>query len=504
MKFPDPTRLWTRRKLLETGTAVVATGLLPKTLRGQCAAGAAALVNPQPVPAGPMTVSTVAVSATPAGSIPLSFMGLAFDKVEITHGYLNGSNTHLINLCKSLGPGVFRLGGDSVDSTVWTPNGAGSVTGQVAPSDITNLAAFIAATGWKCIYGVNLGGSYNGTTTPTLAAQEVAFATTAFGSSLAGILIGNEEDNWGVTGSYYPGNWSLAQFMNLWTTYRNAILAAVPGTVFVGPEAAAKSSTWTKPFAIGETSSNMSLITQHYYRGDGTSPSSTAAQLISPDTTLTGNVLSSLSSAKASTGLPFRLTESSSYFDGGVSGASNAFASTLWIIDFLFNLAQYGAAGVCLSAGPGGTDSPMGIPSSGVVDAVRPMFYGMKFFTFAGVGTLYSTSIQAGSLNATAYTVRSASGGLNLVVNNKDATQNLQLSVQLPQTISTATLVQLAQLSSGATAPSLSATSGVTIQGATIDLDGSIAPGASYTLAANGSQITCYVPALSAVLIQMS
>jgi hypothetical protein len=78
----------------------------------------------------------------------------------------------------------------------------------------------------------------------------------------------------------------------------------------------------------------------------------------------------------------------------------------------------------------------------------------------------------------------------------------LQLTAQLPQTVNSATLLQLAQLSSGATGPSLSATTGVTIQGAQVNVDGTFSASAGYTLSASGPQVTCYVPALSAVLIQ--
>jgi len=86
----------------------------------------------------------------------------------------------------------------------------------------------------------------------------------------------------------------------------------------------------------------------------------------------------------------------------------------------------------------------------------------------------------------------------------KDATQNLQLTAQLPQSANAATLLAMTQLSSGATAPSLAASSGVTIQGASIAIDGTFSPGAAYTLGAGSSRITCYVPALSAVLIQIT
>jgi hypothetical protein len=74
----------------------------------------------------------------------------------------------------------------------------------------------------------------------------------------------------------------------------------------------------------------------------------------------------------------------------------------------------------------------------------------------------------------------------------------------LPQSAATATLLEMTQLSSGATGPSLSATSGVTIQGASVGVNGSFTPGAAYTLSASGSQVTCYVPALSAVLVQIT
>jgi hypothetical protein len=62
----------------------------------------------------------------------------------------------------------------------------------------------------------------------------------------------------------------------------------------------------------------------------------------------------------------------------------------------------------------------------------------------------------------------------------------------------------MTQLTLGASGPSLSATSGVTIQGASVGANGSFSPGAAYTLSASGNALTCYVPYLSAVLIQVS
>ncbi len=71
---------------------------------------------------------------------------------------------------------------------------------------------------------------------------------------------------------------------------------------------------------------------------------------------------------------------------------------------------------------------------------------------------------------------------MSLLLVNKDATQNLDLSIVLPQAMSSATLQQMTQLSADATAPSLAALSGISIQGATVAIDGAFQPGTPYSL----------------------
>jgi hypothetical protein len=70
--------------------------------------------------------------------------------------------------------------------------------------------------------------------------------------------------------------------------------------------------------------------------------------------------------------------------------------------------------------------------------------------------------------------------------------------------MSSATLLQMTQLSVGATSPSLAALSGISIQGSTVATDGAFQPSAAYALTLNGLQLSCYVPALSAVLVQLT
>lgn len=484
------------------GVALVAASLLSRCGSSHSAA-APQPANPQPVPAGPLTPVSLTVTPTAIGSIGPAFAGLSYEKSKLYGPLFTASNSDLIGMFMRLGPSVLRVGGNSVDRNVWTPNGPGQTVGQIAPSDVNSLAAFVKAAGWQCLYGINLGGAATGATTPVLAAAEVAYAAQQFGSSLLGIEIGNEADLYGDPGNYFAGNWSLTQFLTLWGQFRAAILASTPSVPITGPADAGNESTWTVPFGETVTKSEITLLTQHYYRANGQLPTSTAAYLITPDPTLIAN-LAILEPGAQTIGVPYRMSECNSFYNGGSSGVSDSYASSLWVIDYLFNCVQGGAVGVNFH---GGGDGPGYTPiadSDGSVVEARPEFYGILLFTLAGQGTLYTTQISAGSLNITAYAVHTSSGSLNLIVVNKDLTQNLQLTAQLPQSASSATLLAMTQLTSGATAPDLSATSGVTIQGASVNLDGTFAPSAAYTLNPSGSQLTCYVPALSAVLIQVA
>ncbi len=462
-----------------------------------------AATNPQPTPTGPTIQASLTVTATASGAIGAGFAGLSYEKSSLTEPLFTASNTDLIGLFKRLGTSVLRIGGNSVDRNVWTPNGPGQTAGQIAPSDVGSAAAFVKATGWQCLYGINLGGSATGATNPALAAAEVANAYEQFGSSLLGIEIGNEPDLYGNSGGYYAGNWLLPEFLTLWGQYRTAILATTPSVAITGPADGGHFSTWTIPFGQTVTKNEISLLTQHYYRANGQSPSSTAAYLITPDSNLVSE-LATLNTGAQGIGVPYRMSECNSFYNGGADGVSDSYASSLWVIDYLFNCAQGGASGVNFHGGGDGDGYTPIAASDGTVVEARPEYYGILFFTLAGQGTLYTTQLSVGNLNVTAYAVHTSSGGLNLVVVNKDSTNNLQLTTQLPQNATSATLLELTQLSQGADAPDLSATGGFTIQGASVNNDGTFSPAAAYSLSPSGTQLMCYVPALSAVLIQIA
>jgi len=502
---PDPIRrpiLLGRRQVLWGAAALAVSSIVPGCGKSHSSGSSGSSSNPQPTPAGPVTQASLTVTATSTGSIGSDFAGLSYEKSSLQEPLFTGSNTNLIGMFKRLGTSILRIGGNSVDKNVWASNGAGQTAGQIAPADVNALAAFLKATGWQCLYGINLGGSATGATNTTLAAEEVAYVSQQLGSSLFGIEIGNEPDLYGDSGSYYAGNWSLSQLETLWGQYRTAILGTTPTANITGPADASNASAWTIPFGQTVTKSEISLLTQHYYRANGESATSTAQFLITADTTLVSE-LSTLNSGAKGIGIPFRISECNSFYNGGASGVSDSYASSLWVIDFLFDCAQGGAVGTNFHGGGDGSGYTPIADSNGTVVEARPEYYGILFFTLAGQGTLYTSDISAGSLNVTAYAVKTSSG-LNIVVVNKDSTQNLQLTTQLPLTAKSATLLEMTQLTSGASAPDITATSGVTIQGASVSASGEFSPGAAYTLTASNTQLMCYVPALSAVLIQIS
>jgi hypothetical protein len=484
-------RRLTRRRLLRGAASLAGSSVLTGCGYHANYAYTPPSGNSLPIPSGPLIEGSLTVSAAPVGAVPSRFVGLSYEKLTMSYSYFHPSNHNLIALFRRLGTGVLRIGGGSVDQTLWTPDGNGKTPRQVTPSNLRALSDFLQATGWRCLYGINLA-----TSTPALAAAEVAFAVAALSSNLLGIEIGNEPDSYGNAG-YFP-DWTFEDFLTRWNSFRSAILQAAPRAPLTGPATGGGNdiSTWTLPFGQATTAAEITLLTQHYYRASGGSPIATASFLISPDLQLTGE-LAMLNTGSEQLGIPYRISECNSFYNGGAPGVSDSYASSLWVIDFLFDVALGGASGVNMHGGSNGPGyTPISDDDGGVIEA-RPEYYGLLFFTLAGTGTLLETQLSAGSVDATAYAVRTATGGLNLMVVNKDTLQNLILTIDTNQNIQTATLQTMM-------GPSLAATSGVTIQGATVNKDGSFAPASADTLTPAGTQTTCFIPSLTAALISIT
>jgi hypothetical protein len=447
--------------------------------------------------AGPAVAATITVDpATTVGAIGPGFVGLSYEKSHLEDGYFRGDNAALVAMVDLLGPSVLRVGGNSVDETVWQTYDAGTpAPDAAAPEVITQamvdgLAAFAKAAHWTVIYGVNLKLS-----SAPVAEDEARYAATDLGSSLYGFEIGNECDLYTQVASS-PGAWSYDAFKTDWNSFASAIRTGTPGTPLTGPASAGHYATWTVPFASDEAASIL-LLTQHYYRANGQLATSTIDFLLTPDTALPTE-LAALSSAATSNRIAnrYRLAECNSFYSGGAPGISDAFGTALWAIDFLFTNAANGSTGVNFHGGGDGTGYTPIADAQGNVVGARPIFYGMLLFTKAGQGSVLKTTGGPTATNFSSYAVELSGSRKSIVLSNKDRTTTVDATVDVGATIASAQATWLA-------GPSLDATTGVTLGGAAIGNDGSFVPQAPEVLPTSGTTFTVDVPPASAVLVSV-
>jgi hypothetical protein len=293
-------------------------------------------------------------------------------------------------------------------------------------------------------------------------------------------------------------------------SFEAPILAATPNIPLAGPAAAGDVTAFTVPFANNE-GSKLALLTEHYYKGAASS-NPTIADLLALDPSVVTQS-QALDAAVRSNGIPygFRWGEMNSYYGHGAAGVSDVFASALWAIDFMLTTASYGSAGVNFHGG--GQNMDGNVCANGVasctrpfryspidevdsqVTAAAPLYYGMLFVSRAGTGTLFATAVQAGAVACSAYSVGLADGSSNVILVNKDATTGVEASVHVGTAVTAADATYLQ-------APSLTATTGVTLAGAGVTAAGVWSPQPAYALPTSGDVVQVLVPPASAVLVR--
>ena len=133
----------------------------------------------------------------PGPRVPADFLGLSFEATTLSSLPTLVQGGTLTNLLSSLGRGMLRFGGGSVNRYVaWQQPGTPAprwATHPVSPRDLQTLAAVTRQTGWKVLLTMNLA-HYE----PRAVAEEAAAARRELGGGLAGIAIGNEPDRFGA------------------------------------------------------------------------------------------------------------------------------------------------------------------------------------------------------------------------------------------------------------------------------------------------------------------
>src|SRR5262249_35054994 len=139
----------------------------------------------------------------------------------------------------------------------------------------------------------------------------------------------------------------------------------------------------------------------------------------------------------------FRLAEANSYYNGGSPNVSDSYASSLWVIDFLFALAAGGSSGVNLHGGGNGPgDTPIA-DQAGVVGGPRPEYYGVLLFDLAGPGNLIGATVSGPATALSAHAVDGVDGSTAVVLVNKDPAQTLTATVDIARPLGAATQLTL-------------------------------------------------------------
>lgn len=433
--------------------------------------------------------------------IPPDFTGLGYEISSVARsGLLSSQNAIYVQLVRTLGEkGVVRVGGNTSDYASYSATAqpvsspermGGSVINATALRD---LGAFLDATGWQLIWGLNLG---NGT--PENAIQEAKAVIAAAKNHLIAFEIGNEPDLFSSHEVHRHTGYGYDAYLREYRTYRDTLRKAIPGLSLAGPDAA-DATDWVVRFASDE-GKDIALLTHHYYR-EGQNPSSTIDKLLHPDPKL-NPLLAKLRAASEESRVPFRICETNSFSGGGKSGVSDTFAAALWVLDFMFTLAAAGCAGVNIETGVNqlgfiSSYSPLGDDEHGHYWAAAE-YYGMLAFAQSGRGRMIGCRIDAEGRNIKAYATQPASDRVVITVINKEPSSNADVMVDA---------VILASLRSRSLcrllAPSLQSKSGISLGGASVSSDGVWKPTRIEKFSGDPSRLRFSVPAASAAIVTL-
>ncbi len=242
-------------------------------------------------------------------------------------------------------------------------------------------------------------------------------------SSVVAFEIGNEPDKFGT--------WAAQQTQ--YESFATAILAT-QSALLAGPAATSGSAvSFSAPFADSEATkwgSKLTLLTQHsYVAGAGTSGCSLANLQVT--TTKLTDIFTTMQGAatKNKITLGWRMGENNTCSGHGQPGVSDTFISALWAIDYMFEVAKRGGAGINFHNGETGMDGTVPFyyepikEQNGVVVQVQPEYYGMLLFTQAGTGAMVSTTVTTSAQDFTAWAIK-ANGFTSVVLNNRSASSD--------------------------------------------------------------------------------
>ena len=431
-------------------------------------------------------LATISVEAKPLGhQIPKDFVGLslevstggqgvpAFKKAEAMKGssparpmetqyalgHAGAPNAAFFQFMRNLGTGVLRLGGNSQDNTCWNKQKAPHpewCQGTLDAGDLQLFSEAAESSGWHLILGLNLKQN-----APEWALEEViqGIARDIKPSQISELEIGNEPDLFS-RGPARPRGYSPAGQVDEFLGYVHAFgqNPIAKQYAVAGP---ATCCGWRDPkdlgtFMDGVKPSGLALVTVHEYPtttcGGWTV---TVGELLAPDLMARFHGQAQpLIAAAQQRNLPIALAETNSASCGGMPGVSDAFASALWGLDWLFSNAADGFSGINfhMSYRPGGSSyNPLETAGSEdgshrwrYCNTAEPLYYAMYMFAKNAAGDYLLPALIETSANIRAYAVSPCSGcAMKVFVINKDLKASGKVRVHIAGRVNTASLLFL-------------------------------------------------------------
>ena len=430
----------------------------------------------------------------PLGAVAPDFMGLGYEISSVARpGLLSGANSVYVQLVRTLGArGVIRIGGNTSDYAHYSaiaPAVSSAFGTVVNDAALRDLGGFLRATGWKLIWGLDLG---RGSESEAMAATKTVVSIA--GGKLLAIEIGNEPDQF-PGHEHRPPGYDYRDWLTDYRRYKAALRSQFPRVPLAGPDVAGKTD-WVTRFAADEGKDPV-LLTHHYYR-EGQNPSSTVEKLLGVDPKLQPQ-LHTLRAASQSCGRPYRICEVNSFSGGGRPGVSDTMAAALWVLDYMYTLAANGCSGVNMETGVNHRDfissySPIGDDEHRHYSA-KPEYYGMLAFSLGGQGELLKVEMDAAPPGVKAYATQANKGALTLTLINKGAGA-AALTVR-GVAGSRAAVIRLS-------GPSVDAKSGITLGGAEVTPTGTWKPRKPEVLPVRRGQIEITLPAATAAVVSQT
>ena len=417
--------------------------------------------------------------SAPGYPIPENFLGFSFETVGLLlDRILLPENRSFISLVRRLGTkGVIRIGGNSSDR----PSLRMGLT--IDRTHIEHLAAFLSATGWQLIYGLDLGSGK-----AEQAAAEAEMVAQIVGPKLLAFQFGNEPDGFRV--DIRKSDYNAVDYIAEWREFLKALRTRVPGAPLAGPDIAFDTS-WLAPF-IHTFGSEVAFLTCHYYsEGPASSSAVTMERMLGSGEAL-AKIIDSVAGYTAGSGLKVRMAESNSVYEGGKPGISDTLGAALWGVDVMFTLAEARWLGINFHGGANHY-TPI-VQTSGGAFEPKPLYYAMLLFAYAGRGSLVPIHTLGMRPWLRAFAVRGTGGQHRVILVNTNLAQNEH--VRLATKGQRASILRL-------TAHSAESKSGLTFGGASVGPNGDWAPRVAQSVTLKADRFVVEVPAASAAVVQI-